>query len=55
MSGAATSRPPAEFNHAINFVNKIKTRFSGRPNTYKAFLEILQNYQKEQKSIQEVS
>lgn len=55
-SGRAYSanRPPAEFNHAINFVNKIKTRFAGRPNTYKAFLEILQTYQKEQKSIQQV-
>jgi paired amphipathic helix protein Sin3a len=53
-NAAAANRPPAEFNHAINFVNKIKTRFHTRPNTYKAFLEILQTYQKEQKSIQEV-
>lgn len=53
-NAAAANRPPAEFNHAISFVNKIKTRFHTRPNTYKAFLEILQTYQKEQKSIQEV-
>ena len=48
------SRPPAEFNHAINFVNKIKNRFNRRPDTYKAFLEILQTYQKEQRAIQDV-
>lgn len=51
-------RPPGpmvEFNHAIAFVNKIKNRFSGDPDTYKQFLEILQTYQKETKDIQEVS
>lgn len=47
-------RQPAEFNHAINFVNKIKHRFNRRPDTYKAFLEILQTYQKEQRAIQDV-
>lgn len=47
-------RPPVEFNHAINYVNKIKTRFAGDPSTYKVFLEILQTYQKEQRPIQEV-
>lgn len=47
-------RPPVEFNHAINYVNKIKTRFAGDPSTYKIFLEILQTYQKEQRPIQEV-
>ncbi|KAI8825138.1 uncharacterized protein EV422DRAFT_517588 [Fimicolochytrium jonesii] len=47
-------RPPVEFNHAINYVNKIKNRFSSEPETYKHFLEILQTYQKEQKPIQEV-
>ncbi|GES74256.1 paired amphipathic helix protein pst1 [Rhizophagus clarus] len=45
---------PVEFNHAINYVNKIKNRFSTDPDTYKQFLEILQTYQKEQKPIQEV-
>ena len=48
-------RPPMEFNHAINYVNKIKNRFVRDPDTYKAFLEILQTYQKEGKAIQEVS
>ncbi|KAI7871546.1 hypothetical protein BDF14DRAFT_1873462 [Spinellus fusiger] len=47
-------RPPVEFNHAINYVNKIKNRFANDPETYKQFLEILQMYQKEQKPIQEV-
>ncbi|KAJ3147061.1 Transcriptional regulatory protein sin3 [Geranomyces variabilis] len=49
-----TRRAPVEFNHAINYVNKIKNRFSSEPETYKQFLEILQTYQKEQKPIQEV-
>ncbi|KAI8376680.1 hypothetical protein EDC96DRAFT_551369 [Choanephora cucurbitarum] len=49
-----TRRAPVEFNHAINYVNKIKNRFSNDPDTYKQFLEILQTYQKEQKPIQEV-
>ena len=48
------SRPPMEFNHAINYVNKIKNRFVREPDTYKAFLEILQTYQKEGKAIQDV-
>ena len=47
-------RPPVEFNHAINYVNKIKNRFASEPDIYKQFLEILQTYQKEQKPIQEV-
>ncbi|KAI9093851.1 hypothetical protein DFS34DRAFT_630591 [Phlyctochytrium arcticum] len=50
----ANRRAPVEFNHAINYVNKIKNRFSTEPETYKQFLEILQTYQKEQKPIQEV-
>ncbi|WFD41472.1 hypothetical protein MPSI1_000100 [Malassezia psittaci] len=48
------ARPPVEFNHAINYVNKIKQRFAGDPDTYKQFLEILQTYQKEQRPIHEV-
>ncbi|KAI0315665.1 hypothetical protein OF83DRAFT_1061699 [Amylostereum chailletii] len=37
-----------EFDHAIQYLNKIKTRFPDDPNTYKQFLEILQAYRKEQ-------
>ncbi|OCT87071.1 hypothetical protein XELAEV_18020764mg [Xenopus laevis] len=36
---------PVEFNHAINYVNKIKNRFQGQPDIYKSFLEILHTYQ----------
>lgn len=43
-----------EFNHAISYVNKIKTRFANQPDIYKQFLEILQTYQREQKPIGEV-
>ncbi|SCV74211.1 BQ2448_6643 [Microbotryum intermedium] len=50
----AGAQPQLEFNHAINYVNKIKTRFTKDPDTYKTFLEILQTYQKEMKPIQEV-
>lgn len=41
--------PPVEFNHAINYVNKIKNRFATQPEVYKQFLDILQSYQKEQR------
>ncbi|KAI9137913.1 hypothetical protein BKA69DRAFT_1041309 [Paraphysoderma sedebokerense] len=51
---AAPKKQPVEFNHAISYVNKIKTRYSAEPEVYKQFLEILQTYQKEQKPINEV-
>ncbi|XP_072020842.1 paired amphipathic helix protein Sin3a-like [Amphiura filiformis] len=44
---------PVEFNHAINYVNKIKNRFQGQPEIYKKFLEILHTYQKEQRNVKE--
>ncbi|CAH1250351.1 SIN3A [Branchiostoma lanceolatum] len=44
---------PEEFNHAINYINKIKNRFQGQPDIYKAFLEILHTYHKEQRNIRE--
>jgi histone deacetylase complex regulatory component SIN3 len=50
-AGGATQ--PVEFNHAINYVNKIKNRFQGQPDVYKQFLEILHTYQKDQKAIKE--
>ncbi|KAJ3283299.1 Transcriptional regulatory protein sin3 [Borealophlyctis nickersoniae] len=52
--GDKNTKAPVEFNHAINYVNKIKNRFSTEPDTYKHFLEILQTYQKEQKPIHDV-
>ncbi|KAJ4836782.1 hypothetical protein Tsubulata_013609 [Turnera subulata] len=47
-------KKPVEFEEAINFVNKIKTRFQGDDHVYKAFLDILNMYRKENKSISEV-
>ncbi|CAN1816987.1 Paired amphipathic helix protein Sin3-like 4 [Linum perenne] len=47
-------KKPVEFEEAINFVNKIKTRFQGDDHVYKAFLDILNMYRKENKSITEV-
>ena len=52
-SGGNTAQQPVEFNHAINYVNKIKNRFQGQPEIYKQFLEILHTYQKEQRSLKE--
>ena len=49
----SSNAQPVEFNHAINYVNKIKNRFSGQPEVYKQFLEILHTYQKDQKAIKE--
>ncbi|KAL3438750.1 hypothetical protein BDV09DRAFT_159592 [Aspergillus tetrazonus] len=53
-SQADLKRGPVEFNHAISYVNKIKNRFSSRPEIYKQFLEILQTYQRESKPIGDV-
>ncbi|GJE87693.1 hypothetical protein PsYK624_037760 [Phanerochaete sordida] len=51
-NGRAVEKSSAgEFNHAIQFLNKIKLRFSEEPDIYKQFLEILQTYQKEQKQL----
>ena len=47
-------QPAGEFNHAIQYLNKIKHRFSDEPSVYKQFLDILQTYQKEQKHSQDV-
>ena len=43
-----------EFDNAIAYVTAIKKRFEHQPETYKAFLEVLHTYQREQKGIQEV-
>ncbi|KAJ3648743.1 hypothetical protein Zmor_020522 [Zophobas morio] len=44
---------PVQFNHAINYVNKIKNRFQDQPEKYKRFLDILHIYQKEQRTMKE--
>ncbi|KAF8311768.1 PAH2 domain-containing protein [Clavulina sp. PMI_390] len=43
----------ANFSHAIQFLGKVKSRFSEDPNTYKVFLAILESHRKEGLSIQE--
>ncbi|KAL3501265.1 hypothetical protein ACH5RR_035714 [Cinchona calisaya] len=47
-------KKPVEFEEAISFVNKIKTRFQGDDQLYKSFLDILNMYRKENKKITEV-
>jgi paired amphipathic helix protein Sin3a len=49
------SQSTGEFNHAIQYLNKIKTRYSDDQNIYKQFLDILQAYQREQRHLQDVS
>uniref|UniRef100_A0A8C2Z112 Paired amphipathic helix protein Sin3b n=1 Tax=Cyclopterus lumpus TaxID=8103 RepID=A0A8C2Z112_CYCLU len=44
---------PVEFDSAISYVNKIKNRFLDHPEIYRAFLEILHTYQKEQLEVKE--
>ena len=51
--GQGQNNQPVEFNHAINYVNKIKHRFQGQPDVYKQFLEILHTYQKDQRAMKE--
>jgi len=46
--------PGQEFNHAIQYLKKIKLRYSDDQATYKTFLEILQTYQKEQRHSHDV-
>ncbi|XP_058806955.1 paired amphipathic helix protein Sin3a isoform X2 [Phymastichus coffea] len=54
-TGTTQANQPVEFNHAINYVNKIKNRFQGQPDKYKRFLEILHTYQKEQRTLKEAA
>ncbi|XP_052743030.1 paired amphipathic helix protein Sin3a isoform X3 [Bicyclus anynana] len=49
----ATAGQPVEFNHAIEYVNKIKSRFSRQPDKYKRFLEILHAYQRGHREVKE--
>ncbi|CAF2082401.1 unnamed protein product [Brassica napus] len=43
-----------DYNDAISFVTKIKARFGGDEDAYKSFLDILNMYRKDKKSITEV-
>ena len=49
-----TKKAPIEFDPAIHYVTKIKKTFRDKPGSYRAFLEILQKYNKGQKSIKDV-
>ncbi|KAL0068608.1 hypothetical protein AAF712_004324 [Marasmius tenuissimus] len=49
----APQQTQGEFNHAIQYLNKIKARYSDDTNAYKQFLDILQAYQKEQRHLQD--
>ncbi|EPS59274.1 hypothetical protein M569_15534, partial [Genlisea aurea] len=50
----APPKRTVEFDEAISFVNKIKKRFQNDDHVYKSFLDILNMYRKEHKSITEV-
>jgi paired amphipathic helix protein Sin3a len=54
-NGNKTVQVEKEFNHAIQYLNKIKARYADDPNTYKQFLDILQTYHKEQRHSHDVS
>ncbi|KIJ54309.1 hypothetical protein M422DRAFT_241559 [Sphaerobolus stellatus SS14] len=43
-----------EFYQAIQYINRIKTRYADEPERYKRFLEILQDYQKEERHLPDV-
>ncbi|XP_064952006.1 paired amphipathic helix protein Sin3-like 3 [Musa acuminata AAA Group] len=47
-------KKPVEFEEAIVFVNKIKSRFQNDEHVYKSFLDILNMYRRENKPIREV-
>ncbi|XP_074569740.1 paired amphipathic helix protein Sin3-like 4 isoform X1 [Curcuma longa] len=47
-------KKPVEFEEAIDFVNKIKSRFENDEHVYKSFLDILNMYRRDNKSIHEV-
>lgn len=51
---AAAAGKPVEFDQAVSYVNKIKSRFQHDEDVYRTFLDILQTYQKDEKTIQEV-
>eukprot|EP00590_Aulacoseira_subarctica_P000690 CAMPEP_0172416360 /NCGR_PEP_ID=MMETSP1064-20121228/2841_1 /TAXON_ID=202472 /ORGANISM="Aulacoseira subarctica , Strain CCAP 1002/5" /LENGTH=1127 /DNA_ID=CAMNT_0013153951 /DNA_START=21 /DNA_END=3404 /DNA_ORIENTATION=+ len=46
--------PTVEFDHAINYVTKVKRRFESQPQIYPQFLEILHTFRMGQRGIKEV-
>jgi histone deacetylase complex regulatory component SIN3 len=51
---APAPRAMPEFSYAVDYVNRIKKRFEDGHKTYNKFLNTLQQYQQERKTIQEV-
>jgi histone deacetylase complex regulatory component SIN3 len=51
---ASSTQPSIDFEQAINFVNKIKNTFKDDQMVYKNFLEILNRYRKNAKTIKQV-
>ena len=43
-----------QFNRAVSFVEKIKTRFANQPETYRAFLSLLHSFHRDQRGIKDV-
>ena len=52
-NAALANKPTVEFNHAVNYVAKIKHRFREQPAIYSEFLDILHDYQAK-RTIEEV-
>ena len=52
-NAALANKPTVEFNHAVNYVAKIKHRFRDQPAIYSEFLDILHDYQAK-RTIEEV-
>ncbi|KAF7966906.1 hypothetical protein HWV62_36583 [Athelia sp. TMB] len=51
LNNRNVEKQAGEFNHAIQYLNKIKARYADDGDKYKTFLEILQTYQKEQRGL----
>ena len=45
---------PVEFDEAISYVTKVKSRFERHPRTYERFLDVLHNYQQQGQSVADV-
>ncbi|KAI3818168.1 hypothetical protein L1987_11971 [Smallanthus sonchifolius] len=48
------AKKPLEFEEAMRFVNKMRMRFQGDEHVYKSFLDIMNMFRKETKSVTEV-
>ena len=54
-AGAAqVAAPVVDFSQAIKYVNRLKNHFSDQPEVYRRFLEILTNYQRDMRPVEEV-